>query len=81
VEQAGVEVMANGLYDAQSRIQVLLEYLHDRQVDLEDMAEQKRLKLEQCVQLRQFEIEAKQVRDRNGGRASLHFDKIIIPCT
>lgn len=70
-----MEVMANGLYDAQSRIQVLLEYLHDRQVDLEDMAEHKRRKLEQCVRLRQFEIEAKQVRDRSGGRAMLLLHK------
>ena len=53
--------MANSQYDAQTRIQVLLDYLHDRVVDLEEMAEQKRLKLEQCVQLRQFEVEAKQV--------------------
>ena len=61
MEQSCIELMANSQYDAQTRIQVLLDYLHDRVVDLEEMAEQKRLKLEQCVQLRQFEVEAKQV--------------------
>jgi predicted 3-demethylubiquinone-9 3-methyltransferase (glyoxalase superfamily) len=38
-----------------------LSIFMNARVDLEEMAEQKRLKLEQCVQLRQFEIEAKQV--------------------
>ena len=53
--------MADSQYDAQTRIQVLLEYLHERELDLEDLAEQKRIKLEQCLQLRGFETEARQV--------------------
>ena len=53
--------MSEADYDAGSRIQALLEYLHEREGDLETMAEQKRLRLEQCVQLRNFEIEARQV--------------------
>ena len=52
---------ADSQYDAPTRIQVLLEFLHEREMDLEDLAEQKRIKLEQCVSLRQFEIEARQV--------------------
>lgn len=32
--------MADSQYDAQTRIQVLLEYLHEREMDLEDLAEQ-----------------------------------------
>ncbi|KAL8603862.1 hypothetical protein ACOMHN_049681 [Nucella lapillus] len=48
-------------YDAGGGIQALLEYLHEREGELETMAEQKRLRLEQCVQLRNFEIEARQV--------------------
>ena len=52
---------ADNQYDAPTRIQVLLEFLHEREMDLEDLAEQKRIKLEQCVSLRQFEIEARQV--------------------
>ena len=61
-ENSGVALMADSQYDAQTRIQVLLEYLHERELDLEDMAEQKRMKLEQCLQLRAFETEARQVR-------------------
>ena len=61
-ENSGVQLMADSQYDAQTRIQVLLEYLHERELDLEDLAEQKRMKLEQCVQLRSFEAEARQVR-------------------
>ncbi len=53
--------MADQQYDAQTRIQVLLEFLHEREMDLEDIAEQKCTKLEQCVQLRHYEIEARQV--------------------
>ena len=53
--------MANSQYDALTRIKTLLEFLHEREMDLEDMGEQKRVKLEQCVQLRHFENEAKQV--------------------
>ena len=55
--------MADQQYDAPTRIQALLEFLHEREMDLEDIAEQKRVKLEQCVQLRHFEIEARQVCD------------------
>jgi hypothetical protein len=53
--------MADTQYDAQTRIQVLLEYLHDRECELEDVADSKRNTLDQCVQLRQLEEEAKQV--------------------
>jgi hypothetical protein len=53
--------MSDAEYDAGTRIQALLEYLHEREGDLETMAEQKRIRLEQCVQLRNFEIEARQV--------------------
>lgn len=54
LESSGVCVMADGQYNAQTRIQVLLEYLHEREMDLEDLAEMKRVKLEQCVQLGQY---------------------------
>lgn len=61
-EQTGVQLMANTQYDALTRIKTLLEFLHEREMDLEDLGEQKHVKLEQCVQLRHFENEAKQVR-------------------
>lgn len=53
--------MADSHYNAQTRIQVLIEYLHEREMDLEELADQKRIKLNQCVQLRHFENEARQV--------------------
>ena len=60
-ETSNVQIMADSQYNAQTRIQVLLEYLHEREMDLEDLGEQKRIKLEQCVTLRHFETEARQV--------------------
>ena len=53
--------MADSHYEAPTRIQELLEYLHEREVDLETLADSKRSRLEQCVQLRNFEVEARQV--------------------
>lgn len=38
-----------------------MEFLHDREIDLEDLAEVKRVKLEQCIQLGQFQNDANQV--------------------
>lgn len=40
--------------DAQARVQLLLEFLHDRQLDLEELAEERRARFEQCVQLGMF---------------------------
>uniref|UniRef100_A0A1Y1LT27 Uncharacterized protein n=2 Tax=Photinus pyralis TaxID=7054 RepID=A0A1Y1LT27_PHOPY len=60
-ENSGVCIMADSQYNAQTRVQVLLEFLHDREVDLEDLAEVKRVKLEQCIQLSQFQNDANQV--------------------
>ena len=53
--------MADPQYDAQSRIQALMEYLRERELDLETIAESKRQRLEQGVQLQNFEVEARQV--------------------
>ncbi|GFR68366.1 triple functional domain protein-like isoform X7 [Elysia marginata] len=55
------QVMSEHDHDALTRITALLEFLNDRQVDLEGLAEQKRVRLQQCVHLRNFEIEARQV--------------------
>ena len=62
-ETTGVQLMADSHYDAPTRIQELLEYLHEREVDLETLADSKRNRLEQCVQLRNFEVEARQVKN------------------
>ena len=47
--------------EATTRITVLLDYLNERQADVQGLAEQKSLRLTQCVHLRNFEIEARQV--------------------
>uniref|UniRef100_A0A224XHF4 Putative guanine nucleotide exchange factor for rho and rac gtpase n=1 Tax=Panstrongylus lignarius TaxID=156445 RepID=A0A224XHF4_9HEMI len=60
-ETSGVSLMADAQYPAATRVQVLLEFLHEREMDLEDLAEIKRVKLEQCVQLCQFRADANQV--------------------
>nr|CAD7400280.1 unnamed protein product [Timema cristinae] len=60
-ETSGLSLMADSQYSAQTRVQVLLEFLHEREMDLEDLAEMKRVKLEQCVQLCQFQNDANQV--------------------
>ncbi|KAK8771200.1 hypothetical protein V5799_025555 [Amblyomma americanum] len=61
LESSGVQLMADSQYDAQNRIQTLLEFLHEREMDIEDLAEVKRVRLEQCIQLCQLEKDASQV--------------------
>ncbi|KAG5888220.1 hypothetical protein JTB14_035569 [Gonioctena quinquepunctata] len=60
-ENSGIVIMADAQYNAQTRVQMLLEFLHDREMDLEELVEMKRLKLEQCIQLGQFQNDANQV--------------------
>lgn len=60
-ETSGLALMADSQYSAQTRVQVLLEFLHEREMDLEDLAELRRVKLEQCLQLCQFQTDANQV--------------------
>ena len=58
----GVQIMADAQYDAVTRVQVLLESLHEKQLDLEDAAEQKNVHIEQVLQLVKFRSAAEQVR-------------------
>ncbi len=53
--------MSDSQYNGQTRVQVLLEYLQEREMDLEDLGQVRRIKLEQCIQLCQFETDANQV--------------------
>ena len=63
------QVTSEGDKEAATRISVLLDYLNERQVDLDNLAKQKQLRLQQCVHLRNFEIEARQV----GASVILHY--------
>lgn len=53
--------MADSQYTAQTRVQVLLEFLHERHMDLVELSEIKRSRLDQAVQLCQFNNDASQV--------------------
>ncbi|KAI1278144.1 Kalirin [Halotydeus destructor] len=46
---------------ALQRIQAILEYLHEREMDLEDLSEMQRLRLEESVQFCQLQSDATQV--------------------
>lgn len=67
-ENSNISLMADSQYSAQTRVQVLLEFLNEREMDLEDLAELRRVKLEQSVQLCQLQANASQVLSwiRNG---------------
>ncbi len=60
-ENSGINIMADSQYNGVTRVQLLLEYLQEREMDLEDLGAIRRIKLEQCVQLCQFESDANQV--------------------
>lgn len=62
MDKSGVGVMADSQYTAQTRVQVLLEFLHERHMDLVELSEIKRSRLDQTVQLCQFNNDASQVK-------------------
>ncbi|XP_033331721.2 trio Rho guanine nucleotide exchange factor isoform X4 [Megalopta genalis] len=68
LEQSGVCIMADGQHSAASRVQVLLEFLNEREMDAEDLAEMRRVRLEQASQLVQLQTDATHVANwiRNG---------------
>ena len=59
-ESSGITLMADSQYNGQARVQALLEYIQEREGDLEDLGAIRRIKLEQCIQLCQFESDANQ---------------------
>ncbi|XP_023330642.1 triple functional domain protein isoform X4 [Eurytemora carolleeae] len=60
-ESSGINLMADSQYNGETRVQVLLEYLQERGVDMEELAAVRRLKLEQCVSLTTYQSDASQV--------------------
>lgn len=60
--------MADGQHTALARVQVLLEFLNEREMDAEDLAEIRRVRLEQAAQLVQLQADATHVANwiRNG---------------
>ncbi|XP_059088154.1 triple functional domain protein-like isoform X1 [Tigriopus californicus] len=61
LENSGLALMSDSQYNGQTRVQVLLEYIQEREIDIEEFGSLRRLKLEQCIQLSQFEGDANQV--------------------
>ncbi len=74
-ESSGLTLMADSQYSGQSRVQLLLDYIAEREIDLEDLGTIRRIKLEQCIQLCQFESDANQVRNKAFNYASFAGEK------
>ncbi|XP_043215264.1 kalirin-like isoform X2 [Amphibalanus amphitrite] len=68
LDQSSIQFMTDTSTTASERCAMLLAYVNDRQSELDQLAERRRLRLEQRVQLGQLEAEANQVMTwiRNG---------------
>lgn len=57
--------MASSQISAQTRVQVLIEYVNEKELDCGEVAELKRVRLQQIIQLLQLQNEASQVSLKN----------------
>lgn len=74
-------VLAETQFPAQTRVQVLLEFLHEKEMDLEDLAEMRRVRLEQALQLGQYQSDANQVRFTLSGNLFEEINPIVLQST
>lgn len=61
LETSGIQIRADAESDAVTKVSMILECIHERLMDIEVLVDMKRVKLEQCIHLLQFESEANQV--------------------
>jgi len=62
LERSGVNLMASGQISAGTRVQVLLEYVGEKELDFVEVCDLKRIRLQQLIQKQQLQNDANQVK-------------------